>query len=97
LRARGPRPYLDKKSPRVQVGAKQAVSPPGIFFSGMLKKDLFTGRKEELAYFRKWINGIKERKSQSTAILARRKMGKTALLERLFNITFYKNNGVIPY
>ena len=29
--------------------------------------DLFTGRKEELAYFLKWINDIKERKSQSTA------------------------------
>jgi hypothetical protein len=58
---------------------------------------LFTGRKEELAYFLKWINDIKERKSQSTAILARRKMGKTAIMERLFNITFYKNDGVIPF
>ncbi len=59
--------------------------------------DLFTGRKEELAYFLKWINDIKERKSQSIAMLARRKMGKTALLERLFNITFFKNDGVIPF
>ena len=59
--------------------------------------DLFTGRKEELAYFLKWINDIKERKSQSTALMARRKMGKTAILERLFNITFYKNDGVIPF
>jgi hypothetical protein len=59
--------------------------------------DLFTGRKEELAYFLKWINDIKERKSQSTAVLARRKMGKTALMERLFNITFSKNDGVIPF
>ena len=59
--------------------------------------ELFTGRKEELAYFLNWLNGIKERKSQSTAILARRKMGKTALMERLFNITFYKNDGVIPF
>jgi hypothetical protein len=32
----------------------------------------------------------------STAILARRKMGKTAVMERLFNITFFKNDGVIP-
>ncbi|MCU0284944.1 MAG: hypothetical protein MUF15_00970, partial [Acidobacteria bacterium] len=59
--------------------------------------DLFTGRNEEMTYFLKWINEIKERKSQSTAILARRKMGKTAILERLFNITFFKNNGVIPF
>jgi len=59
--------------------------------------DLFIGRKEELAYFLKWINDIKERKSQSTALLARRKMGKTAIMERLFNITFYKNDKVIPF
>jgi hypothetical protein len=37
--------------------------------------ELFTGRKEELTYYLKWINDIKEKKSQSTAILARRKMG----------------------
>ena len=59
--------------------------------------DLFTGRKEELAYFLKWIYEIKERKSHSTAMLARRKMGKTAIMERLFNITYYKNDGVIPF
>ncbi|MGD2089660.1 MAG: hypothetical protein PVH61_26020 [Candidatus Aminicenantes bacterium] len=59
--------------------------------------DLFTGRKEELSYFLKWIADIKERKSQSTALLARRKMGKTSLMERLFNITFFKNHGIIPF
>jgi len=37
--------------------------------------DLFTGRKAEMEFFLKWIDEIKERKSQSTAILARRKMG----------------------
>jgi hypothetical protein len=59
--------------------------------------DLFTGRKEERSYFLKWLDDIKERKSHSTAIMARRKMGKTAILERLFNITFFKNDGVIPF
>jgi hypothetical protein len=59
--------------------------------------DLFTGRKTELDYFLKWIGDIKERKSQSTAMMARRKMGKTTIMERLFNITFYKNDGVIPF
>jgi hypothetical protein len=38
-----------------------------------------------------------ERKSQGIAMLARRKMGKTAIMERLFNITFAKNDGVIPF
>ena len=58
------------------------------------KPELFSGRKKDLAYFLKWINDIKDEKSMSTALLARRKMGKTALMERLFNITFYKNDGV---
>ncbi len=61
------------------------------------KPELFVGRKKELDFFLQWIDDIKEKKSQSTAILARRKMGKTALMERLFNITFFKNNGVIPF
>ncbi len=61
------------------------------------KPELFVGRKKELAFFLQWIGDIKEKKSQSTAILARRKMGKTALMERLFNITFFKNDGVIPF
>ena len=61
------------------------------------KPELFTGRKKELDYFLKWINDIKDEKSQSTAILARRKMGKTAIMERLFNITYYKNDRVVPF
>ncbi len=61
------------------------------------KPELFVGRKKELAYFLKWIDNIKQEKSKSTALLARRKMGKTALLERLYNITFFKNDGVIPF
>ncbi len=59
--------------------------------------DLFTGRTKELDFFLRWVNDIKEKKSQSTALLARRKMGKTALMERLFNITFFRKNGVIPF
>lgn len=59
--------------------------------------DLFTGRKNELSVFRKWISDIKDKKSKSTAILARRKMGKSALMERLYNITFAQDNGIIPF
>ena len=59
--------------------------------------DLFTGRKKELAFFLKWIEGIKKEISMSTAILSRRKTGKTALLQRLYNLTFEQNDGVIPF
>ncbi len=59
--------------------------------------DLFTGRSKELTYFSKWIEGIKKSISKSTAILSRRKTGKTALMQRLYNLTFEKNDGVIPF
>jgi hypothetical protein len=59
--------------------------------------ELFTGRKKELTYYLNWIDRIKRESSMSTAILSRRKTGKTALLQRLYNITFEKNDGVIPF
>ncbi|MCP4344057.1 MAG: hypothetical protein GY795_00845 [Desulfobacterales bacterium] len=59
--------------------------------------DLFTGRKKELEYFLRWADRTKEKVSQSTAILSRRKTGKTALLQRLFNIIFEKNDRVVPF
>ncbi|MCP4402862.1 MAG: hypothetical protein GY801_36870, partial [bacterium] len=59
--------------------------------------ELFTGRKRELDFYLKWISHITRESSQSSAILSRRKTGKTALLQRLYNITFEKNMGVIPF
>ena len=59
--------------------------------------ELFSGRKNEQDFFLKWIDGIKREISKSIALLSRRKTGKTALLQRLYNITFEKNDGVIPF
>ncbi len=59
--------------------------------------ELFTGRKRELTYFLNWIDRIRRRISMSTAILSRRKTGKTAILQRLYNITFHKDAGVVPF
>ena len=59
--------------------------------------DLFTGRKEELSFYLWWIERIKSELSQSLAMFAIRKSGKTAILQRLFNITFHKNDNVIPF
>ncbi|MCP4353092.1 MAG: hypothetical protein GY795_47175 [Desulfobacterales bacterium] len=59
--------------------------------------ELFTGRKEELTYFLNWTDRIKREISQSTAVLSRRKTGKTAMLQRLYNLTFQKNDTVVPF
>ena len=60
--------------------------------------DLFVGRKKELARLLKWADGAKRRISLSTGILSRRKKGKTALLQRFFNILYTRNDPqLIPF
>ena len=59
--------------------------------------ELFTGRKQEMRYLLEWIHHIHRKSSKSTAILSRRKTGKTAILQRLYNLTFEQNAGVIPF
>lgn len=59
--------------------------------------DFFVGRKEEMSFFLNWIEEIKQEFSKSTVLLARRKLGKTAIMERLYNLTFAKNDRVVPF
>jgi len=59
--------------------------------------DLFVGRERELQNFRKWLGGIPKRVSKSRMILARRKSGKTAFVQRLFNELWTQNGEVIPF
>ncbi|MBF0102571.1 MAG: hypothetical protein HQK77_16850 [Desulfobacterales bacterium] len=59
--------------------------------------ELFTGRKKELKELLAWTAKIKKELSPSRALLSRRKTGKTALLQRLYNIVFDMNDGVIPF
>jgi len=58
---------------------------------------LFTGRKNELNHLLKWVDGIKLKFSKSKAIISRRKTGKSALMQRLYNILFAQNGQVIPF
>ena len=59
--------------------------------------ELFTGRKKELKTLLKWVDMSKGQLAKSTAILSRRKTGKSSLMLRLFNFVFHKNDGVIPF
>jgi energy-coupling factor transporter ATP-binding protein EcfA2 len=58
---------------------------------------LFTGRKKELNALLHWVDGIKTETSKSKAIISRRKTGKSAVMQRLFNILFAQNGQVIPF
>ncbi len=60
--------------------------------------DLFVGRKQEMARLMKWAEGARRRISLSTGILSRRKKGKTALLQRFFNILYTRGDRqLIPF
>ncbi len=59
--------------------------------------DLLVGREPEFNKFNKWITNIPKRLSKSWAILGRRKSGKTAFVQRLFNQIWSANGSVIPF
>jgi hypothetical protein len=58
---------------------------------------LFTGRKKELNSLLHWADRIKMEISKSKAIISRRKTGKSAVMQRLFNILFAQNDQVVPF
>ena len=59
---------------------------------------LFTGRGQELAYWMTWVERVEGELGQSHVILARKRRGKTALVQRLYNILYTRNNPrVIPF
>ncbi|KPA14236.1 hypothetical protein MHK_005562 [Candidatus Magnetomorum sp. HK-1] len=59
--------------------------------------ELFTGRYQEIKSMLKWVDMAKKKHARSTAMISRRKTGKSALMERLYNIVFHNNDGVIPF
>ncbi|MCP4348707.1 MAG: hypothetical protein GY795_24780 [Desulfobacterales bacterium] len=57
----------------------------------------FIGRVAELEYLYTWANNIRRKISRSIAFLGRRKIGKSLILERLYNIIYSEHKGVIPF
>jgi hypothetical protein len=59
--------------------------------------ELLVGREEEFENFGKWLRNIPRRLSKSRVIMARRKSGKTAFVQRIFNQLWSENGQVIPF
>ncbi|MDM8526199.1 hypothetical protein QUF80_22715 [Desulfococcaceae bacterium HSG8] len=59
--------------------------------------ELLVGREKEFALLDKWIGRIPNRMAKSRAILARRKSGKTAIVQRIFNRLWSENGRIIPF
>ncbi|MDM8551186.1 hypothetical protein QUF72_13965 [Desulfobacterales bacterium HSG2] len=59
---------------------------------------LFCGRKQELELLLRWTTELIPKKlAKSRALLGRRKSGKTAIMQRLFNILWNLNGNVVPF
>lgn len=58
---------------------------------------LFCGRTREMTLLLNWIDLIPKELAKSRALLGRRKSGKTAIMQRLFNILWNRNGPVIPF
>lgn len=63
----------------------------------MLSEEEFTDRVEILRELEDWYRDIKPRISGSLALIAPRRIGKTALLDRLVNTVFFKDYEVAPF
>ncbi len=60
--------------------------------------NLMVGRQDEFDFINAWIDNIPQELSKSKVMLARRKSGKTAFVQRLFNQLWSQpERGVIPF
>jgi hypothetical protein len=59
--------------------------------------DLLVGREKEFEEAQRWLDWIPGRLAQSRVILARRKSGKTAFVQRIFNKLWSENGKIIPF
>ncbi len=57
----------------------------------------FIGRVTELEYLHTWADHIRRKISRSLAFLGRRKIGKSLILERLYNVIYSEHKGLIPF
>ncbi len=59
---------------------------------------LFVGRQKDLDFFLGWVEKVKKKIGQSQVILARKRRGKTALVQRLYNILYSRADPkIIPF
>ena len=58
---------------------------------------LFTNRQEDFDFLNSWVGRIEKEAALSTAITSHRKVGKTALLQRLYNRLFEQGGKSFPF
>ena len=59
------------------------------------RPELLVGRKKEFAKLNLWLKRIPKELSHSIALLARKKSGKTAIVQRLFNQLWNEGDSIL--
>ncbi|MEM7539350.1 MAG: hypothetical protein AAF639_44750, partial [Chloroflexota bacterium] len=58
---------------------------------------MFTDREKEMASLMKWVDLVEQKVGRSRALVSHRRHGKTALMERLYNILFRADRNIMPF
>ncbi|NPV54118.1 MAG: hypothetical protein HPY71_11430 [Firmicutes bacterium] len=75
----------------------EAVEAKVLPVEEMVSEEEFTDRVEILRELEDWYRNIKRRISSSLALISPRRMGKTAVLDKLVNTVFFKDYDVAPF
>jgi len=58
---------------------------------------MFTDRELEMNMLMDWVNSVARKFGKSRALVAHRRHGKTAIMERLYNRLFWERDDVMPF
>ncbi|NPV79932.1 MAG: hypothetical protein HPY52_06590 [Firmicutes bacterium] len=73
------------------------IEPRVLPVEELVSEEEFTDRVEILRELEQWYRNIKRKISTSLALISPRRMGKTAVLDRLVNTVFFKGYDVAPF
>jgi predicted AAA+ superfamily ATPase len=59
--------------------------------------EYFVGRRQEMTFLLDWCHRIRRKAAKSIMLVGRRKIGKSAIVERLYNILWTENDNLIPF
>ncbi|HHY47910.1 MAG TPA: restriction endonuclease [Firmicutes bacterium] len=93
----GRKPIAAEVSDGGEEVRRAMVEPRVLPVEEMVSEEEFTDRVEILRELEDWYRNIKRRISSSLALISPRRMGKTALLDRLVNTVFFKDYDVAPF
>jgi predicted AAA+ superfamily ATPase len=59
--------------------------------------EYFVGRRQEMTFLLDWCHRIRRKAAHTMMLVGRRKIGKSAIVERLYNILWTENDNLIPF